>query len=156
MMKSIFKFSYCLLACSLLYACSGVSNNEAALKEEIAGLKEQIKHLEATQSEQKAATGKIVHTVMFSLKHSVDAPETMNFLQDGQRILTTIPVVENFQVLRQVSPKNEFNFFFSMEFADQDAYRSYNDHPEHVKFVKERWETEVIKFLEADFVTLVE
>jgi hypothetical protein len=38
-----------------------------------------------------------------------------------------------------------------MEFADAAAYKSYNDHPKHVKFVKERWEREVEKFLEIDY-----
>ena len=149
-MKLLFKFSCYLTAYILLYACSNVANNEAALKEEIAGLKEQIKHLEAPKMQQ-SASGKIVHTVMFNLKHPLDAPETMQFLMDGQSILSAIPVVENFQALKQVSPKNEFAFFFSMEFADQHAYQSYNDHPEHVKFVQDRWEKEVVKFLEADF-----
>ena len=143
-----------MLVCSILYACNSVASKEAALKEEIAGLKEQIRHMETMQQPEKSATGKIVHTVMFNLKHQLDAPETMSFLLDGQRILAAIPVVENFQVLRQVSPKNDFTFFFSMEFAGQDAYQSYNNHPEHVKFVKERWEKEIKNFLEADFEKL--
>ena len=37
-----------------------------------------------------------------------------------------------------------------MEFADSTAYKTYNDNPEHVKFVKERWETEVSDFMEID------
>lgn len=145
-----------LLMCGLFYACSGVSENEAALREEIAGLKEQIKHLEAVQPVPKSVRGNIRHTVMFSLKHDPDAPETTKFLQDAQRILTAIPVVENFQILRQVSPKNDFRFLFTMEFANRDAYQTYNNHPDHVKFVKERWDTEVSKFLEADFLGLSE
>ncbi len=154
-MKSTCKASVILLlTCCLFYACSGSANNQAALREEIAGLKEQIKHLEAAQPTQKSESGKIEHTVMFNLKHELDAPETTKFLQDAQRILTAIPVVENFQVLRQVSPKNDFSFFFTMRFADYAAYQAYNNHPDHVKFVKERWDTEVTKFLEADFVWL--
>lgn len=154
-MKKLLKFSCCLIACFLLYGCNQGSQKEVALKEENAGLKEHIKHLETTvQQMRNSSTEKIVHTVMFNLKHQLDAPETMNFLLDGQRILSAIPVVENFQVQRQVSPKNEFSFFFTMEFADQSAYQSYNEHPEHVKFVKDRWEKEVVKFLEADFEKL--
>jgi len=56
--------------------------------------------------------------------------------------------------LRQVSPKNDYHFGFSMEFADQKAYSGYNDHPDHVAFVRDRWMPEVEKFLEIDYVPL--
>jgi hypothetical protein len=125
-----------LLTCGLFCACSNPSGKEVV------------------QPSQCTESKKIQHTVMFSLKHDLDATETMEFLQDAQRILSAIPAVKNFQVMRQVSPKNDFDFFFLMEFAGQDAYQSYNDHPDHVKFVKEQWEAEVTKFLEADFEKL--
>ena len=35
-----------------------------------------------------------------------------------------------------------------MEFADPDAYTAYNEHPDHVRFVQERWLPEVADFLE--------
>ncbi len=41
-----------------------------------------------------------------------------------------------------------------MEFADQAAYDAYNTHPKHVAFVKDRWEREVSKFLEIDYVPI--
>jgi hypothetical protein len=155
MLKATYKTGMTLLlTCSLFCACGSVAKNEAALREEIVGLKERIRHLEAAQPAPKNAPGKIQHTVMFCLKHKPDAPETSKFLQDAQQILTAIPVVENFRVLRQVSPKNEFCFLFTMYFADQVAYQTYNQHPDHVKFVKERWDTEVSKFLEADFTEI--
>lgn len=91
---------------------------------------------------------------MFNLKYDADAPETDKFLQDGQRILSALPMVKNFEVSRQVSSKNEYKFYFSMVFDNQEAYTAYNEHPEHVKFVKERWETEVTNFLEADFIAV--
>ncbi len=141
-----------LLVCCTFFACSSSSNNETKLKEEIVGLKEHIKQLEASQHvSQGLEPGKIKHTVMFNLKHKSDAPETEKFLRDAQQILTAIPGVENFQVFRQVSSKNEFHYCFSMVFAGSTAYQAYNNHPDHVKFVKERWDTEVSKFLEGDF-----
>ena len=42
-----------------------------------------------------------------------------------------------------------------MEFADQAAYASYNDHPDHVAFVRDRWIPEVETFLEIDYVPLI-
>ena len=36
--------------------------------------------------------------------------------------------------------------------ADQAAYTRYNDHPDHVAFVRDRWVPEVEKFLEIDDV----
>jgi len=38
-----------------------------------------------------------------------------------------------------------------MEFADRAAYESYNEHPDHVRFVQERWLPEVADFLEIDY-----
>ena len=38
-----------------------------------------------------------------------------------------------------------------MEFADRAAYASYNEHPDHVRFVQERWLEEAADFLEIDY-----
>ncbi|UYO00364.1 MAG: Dabb family protein [Devosia sp.] len=95
----------------------------------------------------------IRHTVVFTLKHAAGSPEEQAFLGDAL-ILERIPGVEKFERLRQVSPKADFDFGFSMEFADQAAYRSYNDHPDHVAFVRDRWVPEVLRFQEIDYVAL--
>ena len=39
----------------------------------------------------------------------------------------------------------------SIEFAGRAAYDSYNEHPDHVRFVQERWIPEVADFLEVDY-----
>lgn len=93
----------------------------------------------------------IRHTVAFRLKHPQGSAAEAAFIADGRRILTAIPGVTRFEALRQVSPRNGFAFGFSMEFADQAAYDGYNDHPDHVAFVRDRWLKEVDDFLEADF-----
>ena len=41
-----------------------------------------------------------------------------------------------------------------MEFADAAAYRTYNDHPVHRRFVAERWLPEVAEFMEIDYEPL--
>lgn len=94
--------------------------------------------------------GTIRHMALFTLKYSVGALETEAFLKDGTEILSAIPVVQNFEVLRQVSSKCEYDFGFSMEFENQEAYETYNNYPSHQAFVKERWDTEVVKFQEID------
>jgi hypothetical protein len=53
--------------------------------------------------------------------------------------------------MNQVSLKNNYDFGFSMEFANKEAYEKYNSHPSHIAFVKNRWENEVTTFLEIDF-----
>jgi len=53
--------------------------------------------------------------------------------------------------VREVSPKNGFRFGISMEFADGAAYAAYNAHPDHVRFVEQRWLAEVADFLEIDY-----
>lgn len=96
----------------------------------------------------------IHHTVVFRLKHAEKSSEEKKFLADAKRILAKIPGVEKFEQLRQVSPKNDYRFGFSMEFSDQAAYFGYNDHPDHVAFVRDRWLPEVAAFLEIDYVPL--
>jgi hypothetical protein len=93
---------------------------------------------------------RIRHTVSFALNHAPGSPEEADFLTAATS-LGAIPGVEAFEVVREVSPKNAFAFGISMEFADQAAYTAYNEHPEHVRFVQERWLPEVADFLEVDY-----
>jgi hypothetical protein len=93
----------------------------------------------------------IRHTVIFVLKHAHGSLQEKAFLRDA-KVLKEIPGVEKFEQLRQVSKKNDYQFGFSMEFKDHAAYDAYNVHPEHVKFVEERWKREVERFLEIDYV----
>jgi hypothetical protein len=95
----------------------------------------------------------IRHTVVFTLKHPQDSAAEKKFLEDAL-VLTQIPTVHKFERLKQVSAKNSFKFGFSMEFADQAAYDTYNDHPLHVAFVRDRWKTEVSDFMEIDYVRI--
>jgi len=96
----------------------------------------------------------IRHTVVFRLKHAPGSEEETAFLYDAMTILAAIPGVEKFEPLREVSPKNDYAFGFSMEFADQAAYDGYNGHPGHVAFVRDRWMNEVEDFLEIDYAPL--
>ncbi|MDQ0115087.1 Dabb family protein [Paenibacillus harenae] len=93
----------------------------------------------------------ILHSVIFSLKHEKGSEAERKFLADGERILTSIPVVSNFRVYNQVSAKNDYDYGFAMEFASRADYEAYNEHPLHEQFVQERWESEVEKFLEIDY-----
>lgn len=97
--------------------------------------------------------GRIRHTVTFSLIHPEGSAEERDFL-DAARRLAIVPGVEAFEVLAQVGEKNGYRFGISMEFADRGAYDGYNEHPDHVRFVQERWLTEVSEFLELDYAAL--
>ncbi|WP_346864092.1 Dabb family protein [uncultured Draconibacterium sp.] len=95
--------------------------------------------------------GEIQHMVIFNLSHQKDSVGAQRFIQDGTRMLTGIPVVKNFQAFNQVSKKNKYQYGFSMVFANQADYATYNNHPDHVAFVQNRWFKEVSDFLEIDF-----
>lgn len=95
----------------------------------------------------------IRHTVVFALNHPSGSAAEKDFL-DAADVLADIPGVQKFEKLRQTSLKNDHGFGFSMEFVDQAAYQTYNDHPWHVAFVRERWVPEVSRFLEIDYVPL--
>jgi hypothetical protein len=114
----------------IMVACSGPVSNE-------------VDNCELTGAE-------IQHMVVFNLPYPEGSEEARQFLEDGTRILTAIPVVQHFQAFRQVSEKNDYQYGFSMVFASQDDYDTYNSHPDHVNFVQERWNKEVTDFLEID------
>lgn len=97
----------------------------------------------------------IRHTVVFTLGHEPGSAAERTFLADGARLLAAIPGVREFAVSRQVSPKSDFAWQFSMAFADQGAYDAYDAHPVHRAFVAERWQAEVARFQEFDFVGAV-
>jgi Stress responsive A/B Barrel Domain len=99
-------------------------------------------------------SSRIRHTVVFTLRHSPGSEAESDFIAAAQQ-LAAIPGVEAFEVLDEVSPKNSFRFGISMEFADGAAYAAYNEHPDHVRFVQERWVPEVLDFLELDYAPQV-
>lgn len=94
----------------------------------------------------------IQHTVVFRLAHHEGSEQERGFLVDARAVLTSIPGVTEFTVKRQVSPKSDLVYQFSTVFADEVAYREYNDHPAHIEFVAQRWIPEVANFQEYDFV----
>jgi hypothetical protein len=93
----------------------------------------------------------IRHTVVFRLRCDPASAAEAGFLRSAREQLTPIPGVERFEVLRQTGSQSEFRFSLSMEFADADAYRAYDEHPRHTAFVRDRWIPEVEEFLELDF-----
>ena len=139
-----------LIAATFVALCSfaGCTGNSTLLQ-----LQQQVNELQSQLSAYQLKKGYIQHTVQFNLKWDEGSPEAVKFLQDGQRILSALPMVHNFAALHQVGTKNDYKYYFTMVFDSREAYEAYNNHPNHVKFVSERWETEVTNFLEADFVT---
>ena len=95
----------------------------------------------------------ICHSVIFKFKQSADFAAIQNFFVAAKK-LATIPSVQNFESLRQVSKKNNYEFGLSMEFANEDVYQQYNDHPMHVQFIKEYWLNYVDDFMEIDYQPL--
>jgi heme-degrading monooxygenase HmoA len=108
------------------------------------------RQMSATRTE---AGAMIRHTVGFRLKHPAGSAEERSFF-DAARRLGSLPGVHRFEMLRQVSRKNDYQYGLSMEFWDDKAYQGYNDHPEHVAFVRDRWLPEVAAFMEIDYQAL--
>jgi hypothetical protein len=97
--------------------------------------------------------GRIRHSVVFSPTHPEGSSEEADFLGAIAR-LEAIPGVEAFELMHEVSPKNDYRYGLTMEFADRAAYEAYNTHPEHVEFVDRRWDPEVSGFLEIDLTAI--
>ncbi|MCE6988013.1 Dabb family protein [Dyadobacter sp. CY323] len=95
----------------------------------------------------------IFHSVFLKLKHPKDSEKETLFL-NAARDLQDIPGVQNFKVLKQTSPKNQFEYGLSMEFDNQSDYDAYSIHPDHERFIKEFWIPDVADFLEIDYQEL--
>jgi hypothetical protein len=96
---------------------------------------------------------RVRHNVAFTLRHPDDSPEAASFLE-ALASLAAIDGVEEFQVLAEVSPKNGYRYGVTMEFASRVAYETYDASPEHVEFVRDRWDAEVSDFIEIDYAPL--
>lgn len=92
----------------------------------------------------------IKHTVFFKLKHASGSEAEANFLEKA-KALASIETIEYFELVDEVSPKNNFDFGLIFEFKDQAGYDFYNNHPDHQKFVQEVWIPEVEDFMEIDY-----
>jgi hypothetical protein len=95
----------------------------------------------------------IRHSVILKLKSGV-SPEDKQAFFDAVNKLAFIPDVQHFEVLKQISSKNKFEYGISMEFDTQEYYDSYSNHPEHVAFVQDFWLKNVEDFLEIDYTLL--
>ena len=96
------------------------------------------------------STFKIRHSVVFNLKHPKGSAEEAIFLEAARR-LSSIPGVNRFECLLEVSPKNDYDYGLSMEFESVAAYNAYQKDPAHDAFVKAHWVSNVKDFLELDF-----
>jgi len=95
----------------------------------------------------------IRHSALFRLSHESGSDAETAFLS-AIADLARIPGVKDFQVLREISPKNNFDFAVAMSFENLAAYDAYNVHPVHVAFVRDRWIAEIADFMEHDTVAL--
>lgn len=95
----------------------------------------------------------IRHSGLLKFKTNVTAEEKQAFFI-ALKDLEQIGGVEKMEISKQISPKNEFEYGFSMEFADEDIYKAYNVHPSHDAFVKNYWLKYVEDFMEIDTVKL--
>jgi heme-degrading monooxygenase HmoA len=92
----------------------------------------------------------IRHTVIFKLKYPLGSAEESGFLEAASA-LSLIQGAHQFESLRQISKKNDFEYGLSMEFDSKADYQAYNQHPEHAKFIEDYWAKSVEKFLEIDY-----
>ena len=99
----------------------------------------------------EAAEGPLVHSVFFKLKHDKGS-EAERAFYDAVMQLSDIPGVQDLKWLNEVSPKNDFDYGLSIDFANQKAYDAYTAHPDHLRFVQDVWTPNVAGFMEIDYV----
>jgi len=95
-------------------------------------------------------TFKVRHSVVFTLKYPKGSAEETTFL-DAARKLSSIPGVNRFECLREISRNNSYDYGLSMEFDSSQAYEAYLKHPDHEAFVQAYWAKYVKDFMEIDY-----
>ena len=95
----------------------------------------------------------IRHSVLFSFK-AVTEPALVQAFFKAAAALARIPGVQQFEILRQISKKNGFDYGISMEFNNLEAYDHYSNHPDHQLFIQDYWLPFVADFLEIDYEKL--
>ncbi len=95
----------------------------------------------------------IRHSVILTLNSSLSESEKRQFFEAVGE-LKHIPGVQKFELLKQTSSKNSFEYGISMEFESQEAYDFYSNHSQHVVFVEKYWASCVEAFLEIDYQKL--
>lgn len=95
----------------------------------------------------------IRHSVILKLKSDINSGDKQAFFAAVDK-LALIPDVQKFEVLKQISPKNKFEYGISMEFDNQEQYDTYSNHADHVAFIQNFWMKSVEDFLEIDYVLM--
>ena len=94
--------------------------------------------------------GIITHTVFFKLKHPKGSEAEKDFLAKAVA-LKSINTVMNMTQVTEIGKKNDFDWGLTMQFKNQADYDTYSNHPDHVDFVTNVWEKEVVDFMEIDY-----
>jgi heme-degrading monooxygenase HmoA len=92
----------------------------------------------------------IRHSVILTLKSSLSPADKLQYFAAVNE-LKQIPGVRKFEVLKQISAKNPFEYCISMEFENQQACDLYTNHALHLAFVEKYWAASVEDFLEIDY-----
>lgn len=92
----------------------------------------------------------IRHSVILTLKPSLSTEDKLQYFSAVDE-LKQIPGVQKFEVFKQISTQNPFEFGISMEFETQQAYDLYAGHSLHTAFVEKYWAACVEDFLEIDY-----
>ncbi len=91
----------------------------------------------------------IRHAGLFNFKNNVTNQEKDDFFV-ALKALSNIPGVQELEISRQISPKNNFQFAFSMCFDSNELMTAYASNPKHDDFVQHFWLTFVADFMEVD------
>jgi hypothetical protein len=95
----------------------------------------------------------IRHSVLLKLKANIGSEAKKVYFDEVEK-LAHIPDVKKFEILKQTSTKNKFEYGISMEFDTLEQYDTYTNHPQHVSFVQDFWIPNVEDFLEIDYELL--
>lgn len=77
----------------------------------------------------------ICHLVLIRLRADLGREREERFLEQARQTLGPIPGVRNLRVGRSIRDGDAHPFSLVMDFADEEALRAYQVHPEHQRFL---------------------
>ncbi|CAM4203245.1 Dabb family protein [Cytophagaceae bacterium 50C-KIRBA] len=96
----------------------------------------------------------IYHSVFLQFKSDLSQEQRDLFFSEAKK-LAEIPWVQSLECLREISPKNSYEFGLIMQFETDALYEAYTHHPDHVRFVENIWIPSVANFQEIDYTVIL-
>jgi hypothetical protein len=91
------------------------------------------------------------HVVLLKTRPGLEKEKFDQIIKDARQVLSSIPGVSNLRAGESADADSEWRIVLSMDFENRDALEAYRVHPDHVAYVRNNLDENVIQRQAADF-----